>query len=96
MDLVNYFDQIAKRIGGLDFSRKVVNNLLRNPDFNWCRGKQAPEPSIMLLSSGMLVEQTPSYRMTSGSYTIPSLAFCLSVTAIQTPQVASSWRLVRD
>ena len=67
MDLVDYFDQIAKRIGGLEFSRKVVKQLkVRPPDWNWCRGKQPKTPSLLLLSSGMLVEHTPSYRMASG------------------------------
>ena len=67
MDLVDYFDQIAKRVGGLNFSRKVVKQLkVRPPDWNWCRGKQPKTPSLLLLSSGMLVEHTPSYRMASG------------------------------
>lgn len=67
MDLVDYFDQISKRIGGLEFSRKTVKQLkVRPPDWNWCRGKQPKTPSLMLLSSGMLVEHTPSYRMSSG------------------------------
>ncbi|MEM7673254.1 MAG: MBL fold metallo-hydrolase [Verrucomicrobiota bacterium] len=67
MDLVDYFDQIAKRVGGLEFSRKTVKQLkVRPPDWNWCRGKQPSSPTLMLLSSGMLVEHTPSYRMASG------------------------------
>ena len=72
MDLVDYFDQIAKRIGGLEFSRKIVRQLkVKAPDWNWCRGKQPKTPSLMILSSGMLVEHTPSYRMASGLFHDP-------------------------
>ena len=72
MDLVDYFDQIAKRVGGLEFSRKVVRKLkVKAPDWNWCRGKQPKTPSLLLLSSGMLVEHTPSYRMASGIFHDP-------------------------
>ncbi|MCH2155701.1 MAG: MBL fold metallo-hydrolase [Opitutales bacterium] len=67
MDLVNYFDQISKRIGNLVFSRKVLKRLkVRTPDWKWCRGKQPGQPSLLLLSSGMLVENTPSWRAASG------------------------------
>lgn len=64
MDLVDYFEEIARKTGLVNFSRKVVEELDVQPiPRNIQPGKNAGPKAIYVLSSGMLVENTPSYRM---------------------------------
>jgi len=62
MDLVDYFDTIARKIGGRNFRRSLLKELgvRRPPEFS--PGRNPGERGIYLLSSGMLVEHTPSYQ----------------------------------
>ncbi|MEO0794113.1 MAG: MBL fold metallo-hydrolase RNA specificity domain-containing protein [Verrucomicrobiota bacterium] len=62
MDLVDYFDTIARKIGGLHFRRSILKSLdvQRPPEFK--PGRNPGERGIYLLSSGMMVQYTPSYQ----------------------------------
>ena len=63
MDLVNYFHDIALQTPNLRFHRKVLKNLgVKTPSRALQPGRE-PHPGIYLVSSGMLVENTPSYRL---------------------------------
>ncbi len=64
MNICDLFDDIAKRTGLVRFSRNVLKQLgCRRPRFGQEFSAERPPkiPSILVLSSGMLVERTPSY-----------------------------------
>jgi Cft2 family RNA processing exonuclease len=66
MDLVNHFHQISKNTTRIRFNRKVLRSLGAQPvPRNIEPGKPPPMQGIYLVSSGMLVEHTPSYVMAS-------------------------------
>ncbi|MFW5883683.1 MAG: MBL fold metallo-hydrolase [Verrucomicrobiota bacterium] len=63
MDIVNYFDVIAKRMGQVNFKRSILSDLkVRQPDWKVAPGRDVSQKGIYILSSGMLVENTPSYK----------------------------------
>ncbi len=68
MDLVNYFDEIARKTNLLSFRKSIVKELqVRDlPDKLPTRRAPWPKPSIYVLSSGMMVENTPSYHVAAG------------------------------
>lgn len=62
LDLVNYFDEIARKTGEVSFSRSVLKELGVTRLSETLKPGRAPKtPAIYLLSSGMIVENTPSY-----------------------------------
>jgi Cft2 family RNA processing exonuclease len=62
MDIVDYFDQITRETGLLKFRKKVVKELgVKSPTFTQNPGFEHLTPGIYVLSSGMMVEHTPSY-----------------------------------
>jgi Cft2 family RNA processing exonuclease len=64
MDLCDYFDEITRRTGLIRFSRNVLKKLsLRPAPRKIMPGRPPGEPGLYILSSGMLVERTPSYAM---------------------------------
>jgi len=64
MDLANYFDEITRKTGLLNFRRKILQDLNVQPlPRNLKPGRDLQENAIYVLSSGMLVENTPSYRV---------------------------------
>ncbi|EDY83173.1 RNA-metabolising metallo-beta-lactamase family [Verrucomicrobiia bacterium DG1235] len=66
LDIADYFDQITKRTQLINYTRKVTKELrLKRPPRKLTPGKEPPEPGIFILSSGMLVERTPSYQLAS-------------------------------
>lgn len=66
MDLADYFDQISKRTGLVDFRRKVLKDLKVKPlPRNLKPGRDLKHNAIYVVSSGMLVEHTPSYQVAS-------------------------------
>ena len=66
MDLVNHFHQISKNTTRIRFNRKVLRSLGAQPiPRNIEPGQAPPMQGIYLVSSGMLVEHTPSYVMAS-------------------------------
>ena len=64
MDLCDYFDDIAKKTRHVNFSRAVLKALkVQPPPRNLVPGVDPRQNGIYLLSSGMLVERTPSFLM---------------------------------
>lgn len=62
MDLSDYMDEIARKTGLCNFSRGVIKELkVKPPPRNLTPGRDPVEKGIYVLSSGMLVENTPSY-----------------------------------
>ena len=64
MAVADHLDQISKRTGHVKFTRKTIKELrLKRPPRNLTPGKEPPEQGIYILSSGMMVERTPSYGL---------------------------------
>lgn len=62
MAIADHLDQISKRTGQVSFTRKTIKELrLKRPPRNLTPGREPPEQGIYILSSGMMVERTPSY-----------------------------------
>jgi len=77
LDLVDYFDTIARKTGGLQFSRKILKQLgVKTLERVPAPGHDMPEKGIYLLSSGMLVEHTPSYLAAACLLAHHSNTFC--------------------
>ncbi len=66
MDLVNHFHEISKNTNRIRFNRKVLKSLKAQPLPRKLEPDRPPTiPGIYLVSSGMLVEHTPSYVLSS-------------------------------
>lgn len=64
MDLVNHLHEVAKNSEHLHFSRKVLKTMGARPLPRRIEpGRDLPMQGIYLVSSGMLVERTPSYML---------------------------------
>ena len=62
--VADHLDQISKRTGQVNFSRKTIKELrLKRPPRTLVPGREPPEQGIYILSSGMMVERTPSYGL---------------------------------
>lgn len=67
VDLADYFDQIAKKTKHVQFTRSILKELKVRPTPRKIPpGEDAQENAIYLVSSGMMVENTPSYTLASG------------------------------
>lgn len=77
MDLVDRFDEIHRRTKLIDFSRAVVRILkLSKPPKEILPGRPPGKRGIYILSSGMLVENTPSYRFAASILAEHANAIC--------------------
>jgi Cft2 family RNA processing exonuclease len=82
MDLVDYFDEISRKTKHLQFSRGIVKELKVRPLPRLLRAGEDPrQNALYIISSGMLVERTPSYVLASGlvgsaSNTIGFVGYC--------------------
>ncbi len=66
MDLVNHLHEISRNFNGVRFSRKLLRNLGVRPIPRRLKpGEPLPMKGIYLVSSGMMVENTPSYLLAS-------------------------------
>lgn len=75
MDLCNYFDQIHRRY--VDFDLQIVEDLkIRLLDFNLRPGRNLKKQGIYIVSSGMLVEHTPSYKVAASLLPHPQNGIC--------------------
>jgi Cft2 family RNA processing exonuclease len=64
MDICNYFHKIHERTKLIDFSYKMMEKLnVRALDPNMRPGRDLPRKGIYIVSSGMMVEHTPSYKV---------------------------------
>ena len=67
MDLADYFDQITRRTSLLSFRSSFIRDLGIKPlPPELAPGKPISRPAIYLLSSGMVVPNTPSYNVAAG------------------------------
>lgn len=64
MDICNYFHKIHEHTQLVDFSAKMMKKLhVRSLDPNLRPGRDLPNKGIYIVSSGMMVEHTPSYKV---------------------------------
>ncbi len=67
MDLVDYFDEISRKTKHLQFNRSIVKDLKIRPLPRVLKpGEDPRQNALYVVSSGMLVERTPSYTLASG------------------------------
>jgi Cft2 family RNA processing exonuclease len=67
MDLVDYFDEISRKTKHIQFNRGIVKELKIRPlPRNLKPGEDPKQNALYVISSGMLVERTPSYTLASG------------------------------
>ncbi len=67
LDLCDYFDEIARKTKHVQFSRGILRDLKTKPLPRKLEpGVDPKQRAIYLISSGMLVENTPSYTLASG------------------------------
>lgn len=77
IDLVDYFEVIAKKTGLVHFRKRMVTQLrVKALKQDIYPGKDLKEKGIYLLSSGMLIEHTPSYKVASALISHPHNAIC--------------------
>lgn len=77
MDLVEYFDEIARKTGLIHFRKKMVTQLRVKPlKQDVLAGVDFETKGIYLLSSGMLIEHTPSYIVASALVSHPHNSIC--------------------
>ncbi|HEY0966425.1 MAG TPA: MBL fold metallo-hydrolase [Opitutaceae bacterium] len=67
MALAEYFDEISRKTKHVNFSLKVVKDLKLKPLPRVLKpGEDPQQNALYIISSGMLVESTPSYTLASG------------------------------
>ncbi len=77
LDLVDYFDTISRKTGLLNFRRNIIQELGVKPlRAKLTPGQDVSERGIYVLSSGMLVENTPSYLVAASLVEHPHNAIC--------------------
>ncbi|CAI8267813.1 MAG: Ribonuclease [Opitutia bacterium UBA7350] len=77
MDLCNYFDKIRKKTQLIDFDLKMLDRMRVKPlEINLRPGRDLPQKGIYLLSSGMMVQHTPSYKAAACLLPHPKNGLC--------------------
>jgi Cft2 family RNA processing exonuclease len=67
MDLADYFHDISRKTGHVNFNRGILKELQLKPlPRKLTPGQDAKQNALYIVSSGMLVENTPSYTLASG------------------------------
>ncbi len=67
MDLADYFDEISRKTKHIQFNRGVIKELKIKPTPRKLNaGDDQQQNALYIVSSGMLVERTPSYILASG------------------------------
>ncbi len=67
MDLADYFDEISRKTRTLNFNRNIIKELKIKPAPRKLNPGEDPQQNgLYIISSGMLVENTPSYVLASG------------------------------
>jgi Cft2 family RNA processing exonuclease len=67
MDLADYFDEISRKTHHIQFNRGIIKELKIKPTPRKLNPGEDPQQNgLYILSSGMLVENTPSYVLASG------------------------------
>ncbi|HEY3758100.1 MAG TPA: MBL fold metallo-hydrolase [Opitutaceae bacterium] len=82
LDLVDYFDDIARKTKHVQFNRNILKELKIRPlPRKLNAGEDPGQNALYIISSGMMVEKTPSYTLASGLLgharnTIGFVGFC--------------------
>jgi Cft2 family RNA processing exonuclease len=67
MDLADYFDEITRKTKSLQFNRGIIKDLKVKPTPRKLNpGEDPQQNALYIVSSGMMVERTPSYTLASG------------------------------
>ncbi len=67
MDLADYFDEISRKTKHIHFNRGIIKDLRIKPAPRKLNpGEDPGQNSLYVISSGMMVENTPSYALASG------------------------------
>ena len=67
VDLADYFDDIARKTKHVQFNRHILKDLQVRPTPRDLRpGEEPPQTGLYIVSSGMMVERTPSYNLAAG------------------------------
>lgn len=73
MDVCRYFDKIRRQTKLIDFDLRILDQLnVQRVDRNTVPGRDLPKKGIYLLSSGMMVKHTPSYKIAASLLPHPS------------------------
>jgi Cft2 family RNA processing exonuclease len=77
MAICDLFDSIRKRTRLIDFDREILETMRVRPvDDNMRPGRDLPRKGIYLVSSGMMVEHTPSYKIAASLLPHPKNGLC--------------------
>ncbi len=77
MAICEYFDKIRKQTQLIDFDIKMLEKMdVRSIDLNMRPGRDLPRKGIYLVSSGMMVEHTPSYKLAASLLPHPNNGLC--------------------
>ncbi len=64
MDLANYFDTLSRKNSPLQFRKRILKDLgARKVPHDIRPGRNPPGPAVYVASSGMVVQNTPSYSL---------------------------------
>jgi Cft2 family RNA processing exonuclease len=67
LDLCDYFDEVSRKTQHVNFSRSILKDLrLKSLPRKLTPGQDPQRNALYIVSSGMLVENTPSYTLASG------------------------------
>ncbi|MFT3870116.1 MAG: MBL fold metallo-hydrolase [Nibricoccus sp.] len=67
MDIADYFDEITRKLKHTNFTRSIIKDLKLKPTPRKLNpGEDPKQNALYIISSGMLVERTPSYTLASG------------------------------
>ncbi len=67
MDLADYFDEITRKYKHANFTRSIIKELKIKPTpRKLVAGEDPKQNALYIISSGMVVERTPSYTLASG------------------------------
>ena len=77
LDICNYFNKIHAQTKLVDFSEKMMDKLmLRSPDRNMKPGRDLKRKGIYIVSSGMMLQHTPSYQIAAALLPHASNGLC--------------------
>ncbi|MFP4068931.1 MAG: MBL fold metallo-hydrolase [Verrucomicrobiota bacterium] len=77
IDLCGHFEKIRRRTRLVDFDISMLESMrVQQPDPNMRPGRDLPRKGVYLVSSGMLVEHTPSYRVAASLLPHPKNGLC--------------------
>lgn len=77
MDICNYFDKIRRRTQLIDFDLSILEKMkVKPPEPKMRPGRDLAKKGIYLVSSGMMVEHTPSYKIAASLLPHASNGIC--------------------